>query len=361
MNQLNFIVYAPQFKKNVGGAIALYNIARIISEYKFDCKLFDFTNSNISNDIFDNYAESSDINDKTVVIYPEIISGNPLQAKYIVRWILCDLGVNCSKDIYKTWDKDDFVYHFGSYNPGKNVEQYNILSPFYLSPKLINHNKPREGYCHVIRKGNKIHQELNFFHPSSSLLLDDDLSEENLIFILNRKEHFISYDPYSFISFMAALCGCISIVAPMKGYTKEQWFKSLSISKFLSQVGENELKGIAYGLEEIDYTKKTLNEAYRQQQIVISFGKETVYRFVNDMSYLVQGENSVEILPRNENIFRIYDIFPEILKHDKLSIEIDFWETEKKKSLAKLKTIIKEICLTYLKLIRLKSKTLLRF
>jgi hypothetical protein len=360
MNSLNFIVYAPQFKANVGGHIALYNLASIISEYNINCKLFDSTNSKIPNNVFDDYAMKSDINDNTVVIYPEIISDNPLQAKYVVRWILCELGINCSENIYKTWDKNDFVYHFSSYNPNENIEQYNILSPFYLSSELINYNKPREGYCYIIRKGYKFHRDLTYIHPPDSLCLDDDLSQENLIFILNRKEYIISYDPYSFISFMAALCGCISIVLPIEGYSKEQWFKSLSISKFLSQAGVNELKGIAYGIEEIGYAKKTLKEVHEQQQIVRHYGEETVHRFINDMLLLTSETTSLNILPRNNNILRVQDLFPQILNYDKLADKLKNWKLDKKKLFTELKIIIKQLLYIYVKIIQLKLEILIK-
>ena len=194
-HQLNFVIFSPAFQAHVGGVIALHNLARIIDEAGFPCKIFDMNGLKIPNSIFEKYGTEADVNENTVVVYPEVTVGNPLNAKYIVRWILCELGINCPHDIYKTWGKDDFVYHYSTYNPEKDVRHYNLLSPLYINPALKNHGKSRDGYCHIIRKGHKFHKSLKYIHPSDSLFLDDYLSQEILIEIFNIKEYLISHDP----------------------------------------------------------------------------------------------------------------------------------------------------------------------
>ena len=307
-NQLNFVIFSPAFQAHVGGVIALHNLARIIDEAGFPCKIFDMNGLKIPNSIFEKYGTEADVNKNTVVVYPEVTVGNPLNAKYIVRWILCELGINCPHDIYKTWGKDDFVYHYCTYNPEKDVKHYNLLSPLYISPALKNHGKPRDGYCHIIRKGHKFHKPLKYIHPSDSLFLDNNLSQEILIEIFNRKEYLISYDPYSYIGSMAALCGCIPIILPMAGTTKDEWFKTLSTSVVLEEVGEFELKGFAYGIEEIEYARNTLQEVRYQQELQIKYGQESVHRFINDMIGII-CDNS-EISSKNGKILKISDIFP---------------------------------------------------
>ncbi|UUO14265.1 O-linked N-acetylglucosamine transferase, SPINDLY family protein [Dolichospermum heterosporum] len=307
-NQLNFVIFSPAFQAHVGGVIALHNLARIIDEAGFSCKIFDMNGLKIPNSIFEKYGTEADVNENTVVVYPEVTVGNPLNAKYIVRWILCELGINCPHDIYKTWGKDDFVYHYCTYNPEKDVKHYNLLSPLYINPALKNHGKSRDGYCHIIRKGHKFHKPLKYIHPSDSLFLDNNLSQEILIEIFNRKEYLISYDPYSYIGSMAALCGCIPIILPMKGTTKDKWFKTLSTSVILEEVGEFELKGFAYGIEEIEYARNTLQEVRYQQELQIKYGEKSVHRFINDMISII-CDNS-EILSKNAQVLKLSDIFP---------------------------------------------------
>ena len=306
--QLNFIVFSPSFKANIGGVIALFNLARIIDKTGYNCKIFDMNGLNLPNSVFDKYATRADVDENTVVVYPEVIFGNPLKANYVVRWILCELGINSPQNIYTTWGENDFVYHYCTYNPNEDVKNYNILAPLYLNPALKNYGKPRDGYCHIIRKAHKFHNSLEYIHPQDSLFLDDNLSQEILIDILNRKEYLISYDPYSFISNMAALCGCIPVVIPIAKTTKTAWFQSTSLSRILELHGQHEFKGIAYGLEEIEYARNTLHEAKYQQEIHAKYGEQSVHCFINDMIAVV--DISSEILKKNKRILKVKDLFP---------------------------------------------------
>jgi predicted O-linked N-acetylglucosamine transferase (SPINDLY family)/GT2 family glycosyltransferase len=308
-NQLSFVIVAPGFNAKSGGVIAMYNLAKIIHENNIQCKIFDTCGHHLPNNIFDVYATSLDITNHTIVVYPEGINGNPLNAKFVVRWILCELGIHCASDIYKTWGRNDFVYHYSTYNPDKNVSDYNMLTPLYLNPKLQDQGKSRDGYCHVIRKGHKFHKPLQYIHPQNSFLLDDDLSQEDLIDILNTKKYLISYDPYSYINFMASLCGCVPIVAPFASTSKKQWLDSMSISKILEKYGEKELKGIAYGLDEIEYAQRTLAESRRQQEMWIEYGDHSVQHFINDMNSIL-GIESIRLTDfRNHKILTVADVF----------------------------------------------------
>ncbi len=307
--QLNFIIATPGFVPSSGGIIALHNLARIIHEFNIPCKIFDFSGNKLPNDIFDIYATEYDINDSTVVVYPEIVPGNPLKAKHVVRWILCELGIHCAANIYSTWDQNDFVYHYSTFDPNKNVNSYNLLSPLCIDSKLRNQEKVRDGYCHIIRKGHKFHQSLEYIHPNDSLFLADELSQEMLIYIFNTKKYLISYDPYSYISTMAALCGCISIIVPLKNTSKKQWLESLSTSVILEQYGEKELKGIAYGLEEIEYAQNTLSSVKNQQNIFVSYGNDSVKRFINDIANAIDSPPVALDGSVNQNVLTVRDVF----------------------------------------------------
>jgi predicted O-linked N-acetylglucosamine transferase (SPINDLY family) len=309
-NALNFVVAAPGFTYASGGVIALYDLARLIHEHNIPCKIFDTSGTKLVNNIFDRYATPSDFNEHTVAIYPEIIVGNPLNTKYVVRWILCEVGVNCPHDIYKTWGKDDFVYHYGSFDSDKTVDRYNLLFPLTLSPQLQDRGEPRSGYCHVIRKAHKFHQNLEYIHPSDSLLLDDNLTRDQLIDILNTKEYLISYDPYCYITCMAALCGCISIVIPLADVDKIQWLKTSPFSLVLSQIGETDLNGTAYGLAELDRAKQTIGNVREQHEAFMQYGESTVTLFINDISHIVDTNLAdKKTLLGNNKVLNVEDVF----------------------------------------------------
>jgi hypothetical protein len=63
-NQLNFVIFSPAFQAHVGGVIALHNLARIIDEAGFPCKIFDMNGLKIPNSIFEKYGTEADVNKK---------------------------------------------------------------------------------------------------------------------------------------------------------------------------------------------------------------------------------------------------------------------------------------------------------
>ena len=75
--------------------------------------------------------------------------------------------------------------------------------------------------------------------------------------IFNRCEYFVSYDPCTFLSIIAAFCGCISIVYPVEGLSKEEWLSTIAVKKYMQEKQINVLYGVAYGLEEIEWAKST--------------------------------------------------------------------------------------------------------
>jgi hypothetical protein len=68
-----------------------------------------------------------------------------------------------------------------------------------------------------------------------------------MIELFNDKEFFISLDPFTFTSIIAALCGCNSIVVKIPNLSFEDWKNSDPFHKY----------GIAYGYENIKEAKKT--------------------------------------------------------------------------------------------------------
>jgi predicted O-linked N-acetylglucosamine transferase (SPINDLY family)/predicted SAM-dependent methyltransferase len=306
---LNFVISAPGFTYASGGVIVLYDLARIIHERGISCKIFDTSGSKLANNIFDLYVKPEDFNEYTVAIYSEVVVGNPLNTNYVIRWILCDLGINCPHDIYKTWGKDDLVYHYGSLDPTKSIDHYNILFPLTLSPELKNQDKKREGYCHVIRKAHKFHNRLTYVHPDDSLLLDDRLTRSELVEILNTKKYLISYDPYCYISCIAALCGCIAIVMPVEGKSEKEWIKSMSVYPILEQYKVMKLDGIAYGLEELEHAVTTLDQAQNQHKIFMQYGENTVDLLIGDIINLTGVNPDKKTALKNNKNITVEDIF----------------------------------------------------
>jgi len=283
-----------------GGITCSFEMAKLLSNYFSNVLIYNILSqpNSIYNKSFKHIEISTDLNEEynienTLVIYGEGVEHNPLNSKYIVRWILGPVGINCRKDIYLTWGKNDLVYHFNYDQHMKDNNIYKLLSYIHINPELNDKQLNRSGTCYAIRKGTKFHTNLIAIHPSDSFCIHDLTSQTGLINIFNSNAIFISYDPLTFLNIMAAMCGCISIVYKPDKLTKDEWLKTTAIYRYLKEKNEP-LYGIAYGPEEIEFAVNTIHLLKEQwnnfQQYLID---NTIIPFVNDMENIDILENTV--------------------------------------------------------------------
>ena len=106
---------------------------------------------------------------------------------------------------------------------------------------------------------------------------------------------FISYDPCTFLSIMASLCGCISVVYPWDGLTKQEWLNTTAVAEYIKSKGLDNLYGIAYGLEDVQYAKDTLHLVKEQWTDIQNFNKDTtIVPFINDIQNFENIQNTVQ-------------------------------------------------------------------
>ena len=263
-----------------------YNVENYNSKNKFKIIIYTFDNSdkssggtNVLNSLYDilikegynvvNYIYPMNINtikidiDNDISIYPEIIDNNPLGTKKVIRWILAEIGIHTKKDVYKSWGENDLVYYYNKEKKFKDYSKkvgiiYKQLSILVYSENIknFNHNQ-RKNMCHMFRKSH-MHSEINYIHDSDSFEITNQTQDE-CINIFNEYEYFISYDPLTFYTIIAGVCGCISIVYPMKGMTKTEWLKTSIFWDYLEKNNINNMYGIAWGKEDIEYARSTLH------------------------------------------------------------------------------------------------------
>jgi hypothetical protein len=194
---------------------------------------------------------------RTIVIYPEVVYGNFLNAKYVVRWFLYYNRYANEPDAF---GKNDLFF---SYREVFNDDRLNPLRRIlYLSYFNLNLYKQtnfgvRNGNCYVIRKGRgRLDLPTTFDGP-----ILDNCSEFEIVKILNECKYCVLYDMQTAYAPIAALCGCIPIQIPEQGKTRKDYCGSDDASY-----------GIAYGKteDEINWALKTrdkLIERYKQMNI----------------------------------------------------------------------------------------------
>ena len=296
------------FDLRSGGHTVQYQFAKILFDAGLDVKVR--APNKIINVIFNNYLDEDKIDsENTVVIYAENIENNPIDAKYIIRWILAPLGMNSPNNTYKTWGCYDLVYYFNNeirFNHFLLNNIYKLLNIFYISPiiKTININ-PREGWCFTKRK-TKYHKNVKYVHPPNSFEITREHNQEDYVKYFNNYKYFISYDPVTFMSVIAALCGCISIIKKIDGVDKINWLNNTPYSQYLNELNITNLYGIAYGKEELEFATNTIHLAKEQWNIIQKYMEnKNINFFINEITSLENGVNMNNTVKNNYINYKI--------------------------------------------------------
>jgi nucleoside-diphosphate-sugar epimerase len=292
---IEFIVYLPHYDELCGGVNVLLYLAKKIDDEGYKCKVF-MKDGNIRNQYYNRFATLDDVNDKTVAIYPEttfLTQYNPLNAKTIIRWIL--LAPKLS--MYKNYSKSDIIYYHLPFAANHFPTQLLTVTMRPVDVIIQNTNSKRTNkYCFIIKKGRRTSTSVNGFKTpihvndsihANNLLINsipiclDDVSgfrskdNTEIIKIFNTTKYFFCYDPMTFLVIMSVMCGCIVIQEPLNGVSESQW---------LHMIGCKErLYGIAYGIKNIDFAKKTIHLAYDQCVSLFNETDDNILRFINQV------------------------------------------------------------------------------
>ena len=276
---IKFIIFSPSYDSNVGGVIVLHKLCHQLNELGHQAELYPSfstvyksgigrlwgmvklsiksifkiykTNINFQTPIFNLLFNK--INKDCIVIYPEVVSGNPLKAKNVVRWLLHNPGFHTGKIEY---GKGELYFKFNGaikdfYFPGSimsNNELEIIDYPLQYYNNLHNDIK-RSGTAYCLRKS----KDKEIVHNLENSILIDGKSHAEIANIFRSVNTFISYDTLTAYSFFAVLCGAESIVVPDKGVSIEDWYPS-----------ESYRNGIAYG-----FSKKESLKANKTKHLVL--------------------------------------------------------------------------------------------
>jgi hypothetical protein len=283
-----------------GGVVVQYELANILNNLGVDVSIM--SPINIQNSICNNFYDGTPIDiDNTFVIYGETIEGNPLNAKYVIRWILAPIGICSDTNIFKTWGKNDIIYYFNSETkfinePNKVIYNiYKLLNIIYINPLAENNNiGGRKEYCFTFRKS-YIHKNLELIHPQNSVEITSYHTQLECINIFNQHTYFISYDPLTFLLIISALCGCISIIPKVNNMSKNEWLNITPFNEYIKETGINTLYGIAYGIEELEFAKNTIHLVKQQwTEIRECMINKNIKSFLKDMENYKYLINNVE-------------------------------------------------------------------
>lgn len=295
-DNIKFIVYAPPYNVDFGGVLVLYKLAALLRSLGYSCyvwpnfkpgpadfyrwayfkslasavKKFLKRTLDYSSPYHIAVASYRDIS-TSIVIYPEVVDGNPLGAKNVVRWLLHRPGTHTGRS---NFGKNDLFFYFDKQFDDPLINRFtenhlHLLELMSETYKQVNFGA-RNGVCYMVRKG---YGRILDKHGNNAIMLDN-CSHAEIARVFNSCETFVSYDLYTMYSRYAAMCGCKSIVIPEEGVTKEQWYPD-----------ENCRYGIAYGFDDIPWALAT-------REKLLSANQDAEGRYLKSVSdFSVKCEN----------------------------------------------------------------------
>ena len=247
MKKFIYVIGWNKSSPNSGGPIVLYSLCHFLNSigeksYMSGGDFPNVLNLNCPIKPEELNLESEDV----VVIYPEVTNGNPLNAKNVARWMLYPIGIH-GGDI-KTHSKNDLIIGWGKECSGGGyiINEDNCVIVKHIMSDIYKHlnSASRGKTCYMKRKGKKWGQSFDQ-HPQDSICVDGKNHKE-LSEIFNLCHTFYCYDPHTYYSTYASMCGCDSIVLPPKTLAKEDWKNSIK-----------DTYGIAYGKDDLGRARKT--------------------------------------------------------------------------------------------------------
>lgn len=213
-----YIIFAETNGKSFGQR-TLYKMRDELENQGFDAKILCYGKQVGDKSIFVNSLRNYDKN-KDIVVYPEIIEGNPLGFRNVVRYLLQDPEY---WGMTKDFDKREMIFAFDDICC-KNVP---YLRFDIIDRKLFyDAHLSKDVNCYFIYKGGKFREvpeikgwtEINIHWPEK---------KEDLAKLLQRTEYLYSYDDRSMLLLEAKICGAkVKIITQnsIEDYTREDEF-----------------------------------------------------------------------------------------------------------------------------------------
>jgi hypothetical protein len=286
-----------------GGNVALYNIAYQINKKKFkNIKAFmcPYYRETTDNPFGIEVVEQNDINDNTLLVYPDGSAYNDFNGKHIMRYILLEIGTTYRDDnFFKTWNQTDFVYH---HEPSGKPNTRNLLTIFF-NP-LFENKKQERTYgqtCYLIKKKNFFDTEYTLNHPKNSIKIDG-LSLTDIVSMFNSCDTFYCYDLKCFLGIGSILCGCKTVFMPDTMRRTREEFLRLSI--FHENPAIFETMFCWENNEDIHYKEPTEEDIQNMKEYLLNKMDREVSSFLNDVYEYFRG-NLSHYIPTVKDVYGV--------------------------------------------------------
>lgn len=204
--------------------------------------------------------------EEAIVVYPEIIEGNPLDAKHVVRWLLYYAGTYRGN---KRFLETDMVWGYttriaADYGTGDVLFLPTVDENFFVPPSA---EVEREGTCYYAHKHRTFYGGTPAQVSGSVEITNPGQSRDEVLRLLQTSKVFYTYEDTA-LMIEAVLCGCPVICVP-----SEHFKEGCGLDDFNA--------GIAWGLAEFGKALTTLGEARYRYQLLKDVFEAQLTKFID--------------------------------------------------------------------------------
>jgi hypothetical protein len=223
-----YIIWAPEYSKS-NGVKTLYRLYKEIEKRGYEVYLY------CKEKKFDefNYIEiiTNDIKNNFIIIYPEIVVGNPLRIRNVVRYILYYPGK--LKGDKKFHQSEVLFTHCQKYSPEAHI----LTIPWINENIFYDDNSVKIQDCYFVYKGGKF-RNVKETNGLLELNMDYPKTQEELADILRKTSTLYSYDSTTSVLDEAKICGAKVKIITQEGMEDYTYDYYKEIDKFEIQMNE---------------------------------------------------------------------------------------------------------------------------
>ena len=196
-----YLIVTPFYRHYSAGIRMLHRLCHYLREEGYeayvntDCINLDWNEETCYPEDYPRFANEG------IIIYPEVVKGNPLNGKIIVRYILNHLGWSGGDKEYPT---EDILFTCNAETLGKYVPDGHILCIPLIEDFFKDEGLPRKGGCFFVGKGISVPR----IPETEEMKEIIGMNREEVAHTLKTSTILITYDNFSLIIEEAKKCGC---------------------------------------------------------------------------------------------------------------------------------------------------------
>ncbi|MBA4318552.1 MAG: hypothetical protein C0412_09135 [Flavobacterium sp.] len=246
-----YVICAPDYTENSAGIRCLYMLCDLLNKQGYDSYIaYSNHTTNLLNAplISISSARKKVRIENYIAVYPEIIIGNPLGARKVVRWVLNKPGFLGGDEVYNE-EECVFVYSKFYVPYVKNKIDGMLFMPT-IDENIFHNNKntanTRSLQCYYVGKSSYIN---GYFDKNKVFEITRTTPHKKDLGKLFRSSNLLyCFDNCTALIFEAILCGCPVVIIPDGNFKKSDFEKS-----------ELGVFGVAMGIEELDFARQTVD------------------------------------------------------------------------------------------------------